>query len=142
MTYLYNMKKIVRITENDIVSIVEKVLLENRRFKVRHSDGDTFNIGGKNYEVKFFSRDSDGNPGEEDIEQVSFTINDIEGSENVFGVEPGKQLYGYSHNPKKYKEIIGIEDSAHYDELVGKITDILHDHLGGKGDWKLPKLNA
>ena len=142
MTYLYNMKKIVRITENDIVSIVEKVLLENRRFKVRHSDGDTFNIGGKNYEVKFFSRDSDGNPGEEDIEQVSFTINDIEGSENVFGVEPGRQIYGYSHDPEKYKEIIGIEDSAHYDELVGKITDILHDHLGGKGDWKLPKLNA
>lgn len=136
------MKKIVRITENEIVSIVEKVLLENRRFKVRHADGDTFNIGGKNYEVKFFSRDSDGNSEEEDIEQVSFTINDIEGSENVFGVEPGKQLYGHSHNPKKYKKIIGIKDPLHYDELVGKITDILHDHLGGKGDWKLPKLNA
>ena len=79
------MKKIVRITENDIVSIVEKVLLENRRFKVRHSDGDTFNIGGKNYDVKFFSRESDGNSEEEDIEQVSFTINDIKDSENVFG---------------------------------------------------------
>jgi len=136
------MKKIVRITENEIVSIVEKVLLENRRFKVRHSDGDTFNIGGKNYDVKFFSRESDGNSEEEDIEQVSFTINDIKDSENVFGSNPGRQIYGHSHNPKKYKEIIGIEDSAHYDELVGKITDILHDHLGGNGDWELPKLNA
>jgi len=134
------MKKIVRITENDIVSIVEKVLLENRRFKVRHSDGDTFNIGGKNYDVKFFSRESDGNSEEEDIEQASFTINDK--GENVFGVKTGKQLYGHSHNPKKYKKIIGIEDPAHYDELVGKITDILHDHLGGKGDWEIPKLNA
>ena len=43
---------------------------------------------------------------------------------------------------KKYKEIIGIEDSAHYDELVGKISDVLYTHLNGNGNVELPKLNA
>ena len=139
MTYLYNMKKIVRITENDIVSIVEKVLLENRRFEVNQNRPYKFKVGGKIYKVDFFDRTSDGNSKEKDIEQVSFTINGK--GENVFGAT-GRRIYGQIKDPKKYKEIIGIEDSAHYDELVGKITDILHDHLGGKGDWKLPKLNA
>ena len=136
------MKKIVRVTENDIVSIVEKVLLENRRFNVKQNKPYRDKVGGKIYTVQFSDRESYGNSEEKDIEQVSFTINGIKGSENVFGAKTGRQVYGHIHNPEKYKKIIGIKDSAHYDELMDYITDVLYTHLSGKGDWKLPKLNA
>ena len=74
------MKKIVRITENDIVSIVEKVLLEDRRFNVKQNKPYRDKVGGKIYTIQFYDRESDGSKEEKDIEQVSFTINGIKGS--------------------------------------------------------------
>ncbi len=134
------MKKIVRITENDIVNIVEKVLLENRRFDVKQNRPYKFKVGSKVYKVDFFDRTSDGNSEEKDIKQVSFTINGK--GENVFGLETGKQVYGHIHNPKKYQKIIGIEDSVNYNLLVDQISELLYLHLNGKGNVELPKLNT
>ena len=140
MAYLYNMKKIVRITENDIVNIVEKVLLENRRFEVNQNRPYKFKVGGKVYKVDFFDRTSDGNSEEKDIKQVSFKINGK--GENVFGLETGKQVYGQIMYPEKYQKIIGIKDPLHYDLLVDQISELLYLHLNGKGNVELPKLNT
>ena len=128
------------IRDSDIVSIVEKVLLENRRFDVNQNRPYKFKVGGKIYKVDFFDRTSDGNSEEKDIKQVSFTINGK--GENVFGLETGKQVYGHIHNPKKYQKIICIKDSTNYNLLVDKINDVLYTHLNGNGNVVLKKLNT
>jgi len=139
------MKKVIRITENDIVNIVEKVLVEKDSSRERWYDIIEPVIGGKKHVVKFFTRNGSNEKGD-DYRQIGFVVNNDIKNKVVFG-STGKQLHGRVHNPKEYQSKLGIKDPSHYNELVNQITGILHDHLGGDSktkykDWKLPQLKV
>lgn len=139
------MKKVIRITENDIVNIVEKVLVEKDSSRERWSDVIEPVIGGKKHEVKFFTRKGTNEKGD-DYRQIGFVVNNDMKNKVVFGAT-GKQLYGRANNPKDYYQILGIKDPSHYNELMNRITEVLHDHLGGDSktkykDWKLRQLKV
>lgn len=113
---------------------------------LKHTDTlGPINIEGIPYEVKFFRRKGLTSGTKSDYEQVSFTINGDDSTTVRFGAT-GKHLSG-EIDPKKYKEILGINDPIKYNSLIKQIRDILMAHLGGKHktqyqNWDLPLLRV
>ena len=105
------MKKIVRLTENDLTRIVKRVLKEQKNEKPVSKKVSTidFDFGGKNYSVDIYSQKgiSKVEPFEK-YKKAYFMVNNDKNT-IVYINGNGKPQSTIINTPQKYAELLGVK---------------------------------
>ena len=105
------MKRIVRLTENDLTRIVKRVMNEQENTKPKSKKESTleFDFGGNNYVVDIYSQVglSKVKPNKP-YKKAYFIVNNDENSV-VFIYGNGKPQSAKINSPQKYAQILGIK---------------------------------
>ena len=139
------MKKVVRLTENDLTRIVKRVLKEQKNEKSVSKKVSTldFDFGGKNYSVDIYSQK--GISKVEPFEKYKKSYFMVNNDKNtiVYINGNGKPQSTIINTPQKYAELLGIkaDDVLQYDKMMEKIEKDLSKALDGI-NVTLPKFRS
>ena len=129
------MKKIVRLTENDLTRIVKRVLKEQKNEKPVSKKVSTlnFDFGGNNYVVDIYSQKgtSKVEPFAE-YKKAYFMVNNDKNTV-VFIYGNGKPQSAKINSPPKYAQLLGVkgQNRLDYNEMMAKIEKELTKALDG-----------
>lgn len=129
------MKKVVRLTENDLTRIVKRVLKEQKNEKPVTKKVSTldFDFGGNNYVVDIYSQVGRTNVKPfKDYKKAYFMVNNDKNT-IVFIYGDGKPQSAKINSPQKYAQLLGIkgQNILEYNEMMTKIEKELTKALDG-----------
>lgn len=139
------MKKVVRLTENDLTRIVKRVLKEQKNEKPVSKKVSTidFDFGGKNYSVDIYSQKgiSKVEPFEK-YKKAYFMVNNDKNT-IVYINGNGKPQSTIINTPQKYAELLGVkaDNVLQYNKMMAKIEKDLSKALDGI-NVTLPKFRS
>ena len=139
------MKKVVRLTENDLTRIVKRVLKEQKNEKSVSKKVSTldFDFGGKNYSVDIYSQK--GISKVEPFEKYKKSYFMVNNDKNtiVYINGNGKPQSTIINTPQQYAELLGVkaDDVLQYNKMMAKIEKDLSKALDGI-NVTLPKFRS
>ena len=139
------MKRIVRLTENDLTRIVKRVMNEQENTKPKSKKESTleFDFGGNNYVVDIYSQVglSKVKPNKP-YKKAYFMVNNDKNT-IVYINGNGKPQSTIINTPQKYAELLGVkaDDVLQYNKMMAKIEKDLSKALDGI-NVTLPKFRS
>tara|TARA_Y100000389_G_scaffold29317_1_gene24979 strand:+ start:84 stop:503 length:420 start_codon:yes stop_codon:yes gene_type:complete len=129
------MKKVVRLTENDLTRIVKRVLKEQKNEKPVTKKVSTldFDFGGNNYGVDIYSQKGTSKVEPFDKYKKAYFMVNNDKNTVVFIYGNGKPQSPIINSPQKYAQLLGIKGNniLEYNEMIAKIEKELTKALDG-----------
>lgn len=129
------MKKIVRLTENDLTRIVKRVLKEQKNEKPVTKKVSTlnFDFGGNNYVVDIYSQKGTSKVEPFDKYKKAYFMVNNDKNTVVFIYGNGKPQSAKINSPQKYAQLLGVkgQNMLDYNEMMAKIENELTKALDG-----------
>jgi hypothetical protein len=129
------MKKVVRLTENDLTRIVKRVLKEQKNEKPVSKKVSTldFDFGGKNYSVDIYSQKGRSKVEPFEVYKKAYFMVNNDKNSVVFIYGNGKPQSVNIKSPQKYAQLLGIkgQNILEYNEMMAKIEKDLSKALDG-----------
>ena len=129
------MKKVVRLTENDLTRIVKRVLKEQKNEKPVTKKVSTldFDFGGNDYVVDIYSQVGNSNVKPYKSYKKAYFIVNNDKNTIVFIYGNGKPQSAKINSPQKYAQLLGIkgQNILEYNEMMSKIEKDLSKALDG-----------
>ncbi len=129
------MKKVVRLTENDLTRIVKRVLKEQKNEKPVTKKVSTldFDFGGNDYVVDIYSQVGKSNVKPHKSYKKAYFIVNNDKNTIVFIYGNGKPQSAKINSPQKYAQLLGIkgQNILEYNEMMSKIEKDLSKALDG-----------
>ncbi len=139
------MKKVVRLTENDLTRIVKRVLKEQKNEKPVTKKVSTldFDFGGNDYVVDIYSQVGNSNVKPYKSYKKAYFIVNNDKNTIVFIYGNGKPQSAKINSPQKYAQLLGIkgQNILEYNEMMSKIEKDLSKALDGI-NVTLPKFRS